>query len=238
MPTWFLSDVHLSDSRPKLCARFFQLLEKALEHPPQAIYFLGDIFEYWLGPDLRPDFWARLTLLCDQLHQKNILLFFLPGNRDFLLDEKSAQILHWQLLPDIHAIEVEGRKLLLMHGDLLCTQDTLYQAYRKIAHHPFVKRLFLKLPIRYRLSIVQKLRNQPKRSSYKIDKTIVNASNALPYLRKHEASILIHGHVHYPATHLYSDNHHSYQHWIMPDWRDHEGHYLVLNHNHLSLNYL
>jgi UDP-2,3-diacylglucosamine hydrolase len=122
-----------------------------------------------------------------------------------------------------------------MHGDLLCTEDTLYQIYRKIAHNPFIKAVFLKLPLAYRLSIVQKLRTQPKKS-YKIDKTTVGILNALPYLKKYDASILIHGHVHYAATHIYSDKDHSYQHWIMPDWREHEGNYLVFSDNQPSLN--
>lgn len=233
MTIWFVSDIHLSDRRPKMLSLFMQFLQRAMrDDRPTAIYFLGDIFEYWLGADCRPDFWPELVKICKKLHEHQIQLFFLPGNRDFLLDIESLKMLHWTLLPDIALIEQDGKRILLMHGDLLCQKDTAYQAYRKVAHHPWIKALFLALPLGYRRGIIQKLRNRPPQQPYlDIEKTTVGYLEALPYLKQYNTSVLIHGHVHYPATHLY-DNH--YQHWIMPDWREQEGNCLILENGHFS----
>lgn len=237
MTIWFISDVHLSDKRPRLLLRFISLLKTALDAPVTQIYFLGDIFEYWLGDDVRPDFWNALMSVCEQLHQHPIDLFFLSGNRDFLFDEKSAKMLHWTILPDIYTIETSNRRILLMHGDLLCTQDQLYQWYRAIAHHPIIKYIFLKLPVSRRLSIIQKLRN-PKKGSYNLNKTMIDFDRALHFLQEQDASILIHGHVHHAATHAHSTKQRSHQQWIMPDWRDGEGSYLQFDGTQFSLNHV
>ncbi len=213
---WFVSDVHLSDSKPRMTQRFFSFLYSALESDVSAIYLLGDIFEYWLGQDILPDFFSKLQVICDMLHQKNIALYFLPGNRDFLLEPEIAQKLHWQLLPDYHTFTHQHRTFLLTHGDLLCESEWLYQLYRTFSHFSWVKKRFLALPVAWRQKIAQQLR---KLSTHRSDvfKPVITQETAVRYLKQYGADVLIHGHVHYSAVHIHKN---TFLHFILPDWRE------------------
>ena len=235
---YFISDVHLSDQRPRLNALFFHTLEKCLNERISAIYFLGDIFEYWLGPDLLPSFWPTLIEHCQALHAHGIKMFFVPGNRDFLFASAEANLLHWQILSDPYCFEHQGQKILLTHGDSLLGHDKAYTRYRAFSHQSWVKRLFLALPLRIRQSIAQSLRKASKTqylknpSQYR-EKADISKNEAKKLIQEYKADILIHGHVHYHAVHQYHAP--LAQHWILADWSDTEGSILVLENQQLYL---
>jgi UDP-2,3-diacylglucosamine hydrolase len=225
---WFVSDVHLSDSKPRMTRLFFHFLRSALTKDVAAIYLLGDIFEYWLGQDMLPDFFSELQAVCENLHQHGIALYFLPGNRDFLLDPEAAKQLHWQLLPDCYTIFHQHRTILVTHGDLLCESEWLYQLYRTFSHLSWVKKGFLVLPVVWR----QKIAGQLRKLSYNrssVFKPAITQDTALRYLKQYGANVLIHGHVHYPAAHAYEDWTPACAgvttHFILSDWRESEGNY-------------
>lgn len=228
---YIISDVHLSDDRPALCDLFYAMLEKALAEKVKQLIFIGDIFEYCLGADLLPAYWARLRQHTQKLHDNGIKMFFMPGNRDFLFAPASAEQLHWQIIPDPYSFTWQNQKILLAHGDSLLGFDPNYLRYRSLVRNPWVQRFFLALPVVIRQKIAQWLRKSSKRQFLQNPRVYAQKADIQPELAKaliqqHEAHILIHGHVHYRAHHRYSEL--KAEHWIIPDWKEHEGWILKL----------
>ena len=193
----FISDIHLHEQKPELTSLYLKFLEeKAIS--AQALFILGDLFDVWLGDDIATPFDHDIAAALKHLKQNGTPVYFMPGNRDFLLSKSYCEAAGLTLLTDPYLITFGDKTILLTHGDLLCTDDKMYQFYRTIAQHPIIKYFFSKFSKSYRSRIAQKLRQNSRRYQKqqpiaKLDATDLGVSRML---KKTVAQALIHGHVH------------------------------------------
>ena len=216
MATYFLADIHLAENRPEITAAFLATLA-ALARDADAIYLLGDLYDYWLGDDLATPYQQRIAAALAALPCP---LYYQHGNRDFLLGTAYAQTAHLRILPERHTLTLGGRTVLLEHGDLLCSDDRGYQRLRRILRCRPLQWLYYRLPRALRRRIAEKLRAQSKtrtrRKSTRITDT--NPAAIRTALQNARASILIHGHTHRPAVHRLDNGDTVY---VLGDWRPH-----------------
>jgi UDP-2,3-diacylglucosamine hydrolase len=226
-PVLFISDLHLSPERPAIVARFSRFLNEEARRAA-ALYILGDLFEYWLGDDDAQDEFNRGLL--DQiaaLAASAVEVSFLHGNRDFLLSEKAVRRANLKLIGDPVERELFGVRTLLMHGDLLCTDDVRYQRYRARVRRPPVIRAFLALPRSVRLAIGGSLRRVSE-SEKRVKSAVimdVNQGAVEATLRAHGYPRLIHGHTHRPGRHVHIVDGRACERWVLGDWYE-RGNYL------------
>ena len=216
MATYFLADIHLAENRPEITAAFLATLA-AIARDADAIYLLGDLYDYWLGDDLATPYQQRIAAALAALPCP---LYYQHGNRDFLLGARYAQSARLRILPERHTLTLGGRTVLLEHGDLLCSDDRGYQRLRRILRCRPLQWLYYRLPRALRRRIATKLRAQSqartRRKSTRITDT--NPAAIRTALQNARASILIHGHTHRPAVHRLDDGNTVY---VLGDWRPH-----------------
>jgi UDP-2,3-diacylglucosamine hydrolase len=232
-PTLFISDLHLSPADPATVAAFRDFLA-GTARTAQALYILGDLFEYWLGDDQLDDaFYGDLLREIATLQQANVAVYFMAGNRDFLPGQRFAQTAKLTILPDPSLVTIDGQRLLLAHGDAYCTDDLAYQRYRKLARNRVVQWIWLHLPRRVRNREAEKLRAKSKAMNQQKSMAImdVNEDAIASELQKYTTPVLIHGHTHKPHLHLYPQG----QRWVLPDWHQGQGGYLQHDQQGLQL---
>lgn len=202
MATLFISDLHLDASRPAIVEQFLGFLRTAAAQA-DALYILGDFFEAWIGDDAAADLENTIADALAHLHEQGVPVYFLHGNRDFLLGEAWARRARLTLLPDPSVIEVAGEQVLLMHGDLLCTDDAKYQAFRAHTRTPQWQRDFLARPLAERQAFAAQARMESQRYTRALGETLtdVNGNTVIETLRRLGVRTLIHGHTHRPAQH-------------------------------------
>lgn len=205
MTLLFVSDLHLHPTRPAATACFLKFLAgPALSG--RGLYILGDLFEAWIGDDSDDPHDGSVLQALAAYAATGRELYFLPGNRDFLVGPGFTARSGAALLDDETVITPGGRRLLLMHGDTLCTDDHAYQRYRRVVHSPFVRRGFLALPraVRRRLAGYARSRSTAA-GRYKAAAIMdVNAGAVAAATARHGASVLIHGHTHRPGVHEFT----------------------------------
>ncbi len=207
MATLFIADLHLSTDEPAITAGFLRFLAGDARNA-DALYILGDLFEVWIGDDepnpLHQDIASALRALTDA----GVPCYFIHGNRDFLLGRRFARACGMQLLAEECVLDIDGRRVLIMHGDTLCTDDAGYQAFRARVHNPWIQRAFLMLPLFIRRRIASRMRAHSKaaNSSKSMDIMDVNATAVLQAFTRHRVQWLIHGHTHRPAIHELNAN--------------------------------
>jgi len=234
--TYFVADLHLTDERPDAAGRFFRFLESEVEGA-DALYILGDLFEAWVGDDheehVARDTARRLKLLANA----GTNIYFMHGNRDFMLAQRYAASSGMHLLSDPTAIELYGVTTLLMHGDTLCTDDTTYQTFRRRVRRPWVLTLlrWLPLSLRHRMAHQARTRSESAKSGKATEIMDVNSAEVIRVLRVNQASRLIHGHTHRPAQHHHEIEGRRYERWVLPDWYTRWG-YVVCDATGCSLN--
>jgi UDP-2,3-diacylglucosamine hydrolase len=212
----FISDLHLSEDRPAANERFFGFLEETAASA-DALYVLGDLFEYWIGDDdLAHPFNAVVAGFFRRLTQGGTKLYLMHGNRDFLVGEAFCAATGAVLLPD--PTVVEGS--LLMHGDTLCTDDLDYQNWRRTARSREWQGEFLAKPVEERRAAVRGLREKSKEVIQAKPAEImdVNPEAVREALRRHGVSRLIHGHTHRPGRHRLEVDGRRCERWVLPDW--------------------
>ncbi|MEO5622510.1 MAG: UDP-2,3-diacylglucosamine diphosphatase, partial [Dokdonella sp.] len=202
MTTLFISDLHLDASRPHITRLFVNFVRDEASQA-NALYILGDLFEAWIGDDAADETADRVAAALAELHEHGVPCFFMHGNRDFLLGDDYARRARMTLLPDPCVIDIEGERLLLMHGDTLCIDDAPYQAFRAQAHSPTWQRAFLAQPIAQRQAFAEHARAESTRYTRSVADAItdVNADAVHAALRENKVWRLIHGHTHRPALH-------------------------------------
>lgn len=228
----FISDIHLSDQRPDLSQAFFRYLT-SLPKDTEALYLLGDIFDAYIGDDDDAELLSRVKQALSEVSQQGIKLYFMHGNRDFLVGDAFCQDSGCELLTDPSLIHYQGKDYLLMHGDSLCTDDLDYQAFRAQIQNPDSKAFLLAKPLAERRAIAKQLRDSSKSmSSNKAEDIMdVNAQAVLDALKQHQSNILIHGHTHRPAVHQLNDKQ---QRIVLGDW-DKQAWELVINSHGFQL---
>ena len=216
MRSLYISDLHLSEERPEANERFFRFVEGDAAGA-DALYVLGDLFEYWIGDDdLESPFNAIVVGFFRRLSGAGTRVYFMHGNRDFLVGSRFAEATGATLLPDPSVVD----GVLLMHGDTLCTDDTDYQNWRRTARDPGWQRGFLAKPVAERRATVEGLRDKSKAVIQAKPAEImdVNEDAVRRALREHGVTRLVHGHTHRPGVHRIDVDGRHYERWVLPDW--------------------
>ena len=165
----------------------------------EALYILGDLFEFWIGDDENSPLQQQIAAALAALRQRGTAIFYIHGNRDFMIGKAFARAANLVLLPAEYVLTLEGRRTLLLHGDQLCTLDEKYQRFRRITSWRWLRWIFLRLPLSERMKIAGKMRQGKKGKSLMLMDVTAEAVEQL--MRHHQASLMIHGHTHKPARH-------------------------------------
>ncbi|MEM7468540.1 MAG: UDP-2,3-diacylglucosamine diphosphatase [Pseudomonadota bacterium] len=222
MLTVFVSDLHLSQERPEQVKLFFELL--AAMPTESQLYVLGDLFEIWLGDD--DDTPPNLEIVEKLAAYANRCkgLYVMRGNRDFLYGDEFIAKTGAVLLEDYATVMLSNLQVLLTHGDLLCTKDVKYQAFRQFVRDENNQREFLSHPLAQRRLIAQQTQTGTKASMLEKDDFImdVEQSTVESVMQAHQVTTLIHGHTHRPADHEFSIDGLIYSRRVLGDWYDAE----------------
>ena len=224
--TLFVSDLHLDESRPRIVAQFEKFLEAAAPGA-DALYILGDLFEYWVGDDgLSLPFPARVAASLKAATAR-LPVHFMHGNRDFMVARRFARETGVALLADPVEIDLYGTPTLLMHGDTLCTDDLAYQAFRAQVRNPAWQQAALARTLPERLAMAQDLRERSEGAKQGKPMSImdVSAEAVDRAFSGSGARLLIHGHTHRPARHVHRLQGAERIRWVLGDWYD-RGNYL------------
>lgn len=217
--TYFIADLHLSADRPDInqCLKTF-LADEAVH--ADALYVLGDLFEAWIGDDDINPFTTEIADAFNALANKGVPVYFIHGNRDFLIRNEFAQRAGFELLPERKVIELYGTPTLIMHGDELCTRDIAYQKFRKKARGWWWPRLMLLLPLSKRRAIAENGRKASKanKSNLKLDIMDVTPEEVTIAMQHAGVNRLIHGHTHRPAVHNIKLDGQDAQRIVLGDW--------------------
>lgn len=229
----FISDLHLHESRPATAGALFNYLDN-LPEDTEALYLLGDIFDAWVGDDDDLPFHQDIKQKLKTVSERGVPLFFMHGNRDFLIGKGFEMQTGCMLIPDPHVIEHAGQQYLLMHGDSLCTDDTEYQAFREQIRNPDMQAMLLAKPLKERREIARQLRmNSAAANSNKAEDIMdVNNEAVDAVMKAYQSDILIHGHTHRPAIHKLGN---SRRRIVLGDW-DAKGWELVIDNGNTMLN--
>ncbi|MGP1717273.1 MAG: UDP-2,3-diacylglucosamine diphosphatase [Methylophilus sp.] len=227
MTTWIISDLHLCAQRPAVTQAFLHWLATDVAHA-EALYILGDFFEVWVGDDVLDDavHGAEFQPVVDALRRlsdSGVKLYFMHGNRDFLIGERFAQACDMQLLADPALIQPGEKRIVLSHGDALCTDDLAYQQFRTQVRSSQWQQAFLAQPLAARIAFAEQARSQStqNKAMQPVDIMDVNPSAVVQLLREYDyPKVLLHGHTHRPDVHALSVDGHACERWVLGDWHD------------------
>lgn len=225
-----ISDLHLSRNRPATIDLFLRFLKEQASDADQ-LYILGDLFDAWIGDD---DITPPLPTLIDALHSLSSAgckLAVMHGNRDFLLGEGFANATGCQLLPDPTTVDLNGTPTLLMHGDLLCSDDKEYLQARKLLRSDAFIADFLSKSIEERIQLAAEYRQRSGEvvSLKPADIMDINQQTVEHYMREHGVRQLIHGHTHRPALHQFELDKKQAKRYVLEDWHETAGSYIRIN---------
>jgi UDP-2,3-diacylglucosamine hydrolase len=218
--TLFISDLHLSAEHTHSMAAFQRFIT-TLAPQAEALYILGDLFEYWAGDDDSSDpFHAEVIGALQGLAAHGVRIYLMHGNRDLLMGDALAQACRAKLLPDPILLDLYGTPTLLSHGDKLCTDDVEYQKFRAYVHSAEFQENFLAQPLAARKIYIEQLRQQSTVAKQSKDSAImdVNDDAVAALLREYDYPRLIHGHTHRPKRHEHIVDGRSCERWVLGDW--------------------
>lgn len=223
--TYFISDLHLIPSRSHLTILLLNFIDDIADRA-EALYILGDLFEFWIGDDIiqKPAGQPYLPIIekLKMLSSSGVKLYFQQGNRDFLAQRKFAMATGAELLPDQKVIDLYGIPTLLMHGDTLCTDDIAYQRMRRIFRNKIIQKIYLSLSPKRRSRIAGNTRKviknkAPKKAANIVD---VNQLEVEKIMREARVLQLIHGHTHRPKVHEFKLDGQPAKRIVLSDWTD------------------
>lgn len=218
--TLFISDLHLSESEPHITQLFLNFTRN-IATKAEALYILGDLFEYWAGDDDRNTaFHQQIIGAMRELGQRGTPVFIMHGNRDFLMDGQLAQECNATLLPDPTLINLYDTPYLLTHGDALCTDDVQYQAFRNQVRTSEWRNNFLAQSLAQRKAQIEQLRkmSEVQKQTKAMDIMDVNLDSVAELFRSHNFPRMIHGHTHRQKHHLHQVDSKSCERWVLGDW--------------------
>jgi UDP-2,3-diacylglucosamine hydrolase len=220
MATLFIADLHLDPGRPQITALFERYLADEEVRHAEALYILGDLVEAWIGDDDDAELPARIAAATRAVREAGVPVYFMVGNRDFLLGQAFAERAGLTLLDDGTVHDIHGRRTLLMHGDVLCTDDVAYQAVRKQVRTPEWRAQILAMPLQARRAFAAKAREDSKAHTGSTMESImdVNAGAVAEAMRKAGVTRLVHGHTHRPAVHDFQLDGAPAQRIVLGDW--------------------
>lgn len=217
----FVSDLHLCATRPHTTWLFLEFLSNNAPES-EALYILGDLFEYWAGDDDVDDLHhGPVIKALRTLSEHGTDIRIMHGNRDFLMGETFAQACGAELLPDPFLLDVHGHRVLLTHGDLMCADDVAYQKFRSQVRNPRWQQDFLALPLAQRKAQIAALRvrSEQEKSHKDTSSMDVNADAVAEMVRTHDyPEMLIHGHTHRPGRHQLEVGGKKCERIVLADW--------------------
>lgn len=242
MTTLFISDLHLDASRPEVTELFGRFLREEARGA-DALYILGDLFEAWVGDDDSSEVGAYVAAHLREVADAGVPVYFIRGNRDFLVGDEYAQRAGFRILPDPAVVVLYGKPTLLMHGDLLCTDDVAYQQFRAQTRNPAWQAQFLAQPLAARLAFAAQARaaSMARQKEMKGDdraqfETITDVTPATveATFARYGIGTLIHGHTHRPAIHDLDVGGRACQRIVLGDWYE-QGSVLRVDENSADL---
>lgn len=226
-----ISDLHLEEERPDISRAFLHFLATRARQA-EALYILGDFFEVWIGDDAISPFQRTIAQALRQLGDNGTRIYLMHGNRDFLLGKAFCREAGCTLLGDPHEVQLAGEKVLLMHGDSLCTLDVGYMRMRRWLRNPLSLFILRHLPLATRRRLARKLRNESRAQTRLKASDIVDVTPAevRRVMAAHGVRTLIHGHTHRPATHELQIDGQAARRIVLGDW-DKQGWALQIDEN-------
>lgn len=226
-----ISDLHLEEERPDISRAFLHFLDTRARQA-EALYILGDFFEVWIGDDAISPFQRTIAQALRQLGDNGTRIYLMHGNRDFLLGKAFCREAGCTLLGDPHEVQLAGEKVLLMHGDSLCTLDVGYMRMRRWLRNPLSLFILRHLPLATRRRLARKLRNESRAQTRLKASDIVDVTPAevRRVMAAHGVRTLIHGHTHRPATHELQIDGQAARRIVLGDW-DKQGWALQIDEN-------
>jgi UDP-2,3-diacylglucosamine hydrolase len=224
MHTLLISDLHLATERPQITVQFLGFIQEVAPQA-QALYILGDLFEYWAGDDDDDALGVQVAAALKALAGGGTRVLLMHGNRDLLMGRTLAERCGAMLIGDPLAVDLHGTPTLLTHGDALCTGDAAYQRFRAYARDPANQAKFLAQPLSDRHKQMRGMRAQSEASKQQKAESIMDVTPAAveELLRRHGYPRLIHGHTHRPARHLHIVDGRSCERWVLNDWYERGG---------------
>jgi len=217
--TYFIADLHLCENRPDISACFFRFLENDAINA-EKLYILGDLFEAWVGDDDDSPYLETVAQALSKLSRSGTQIYYIHGNRDFLLGKRYAKQANMQLLPEVDTINLYGQHVVIMHGDTLCTRDVNYQAFRKKSRSWWWQAAVKSLPLFVRKKMAANYRQKSAAATSMKSQEIMDVTpdEVINCLELYHSQLLIHGHTHRPAVHNISANGSSAQRIVLGDW--------------------
>lgn len=202
MTTLFISDLHLESSKPEIGRQFLEFLEGEASEA-DALYILGDLFESWVGDDDPNPHYAVMKSGLRRLVDTGVPVFFMHGNRDFMIGAEFAEETGVTILDDPEIIELHGEKVMLSHGDALCIDDKQYQQLRLMTRNPEWQAMMRAKSLTERLVFAENARRQSQEYNDSVGEDImdVNQDAVVGTFRNRDIDVLLHGHTHRPAVH-------------------------------------
>lgn len=217
--TYFIADLHLAQNRPDITACFLQFLKHDAVQA-QTLYILGDLFEAWIGDDDDSDFVATIAKALLTLSNTGTKIYYIHGNRDFLLGKIYARKAGLILLPEVDLIDLYGQRVVVMHGDTLCTRDVAYQAFRKKSRSWWWQAIIKNLPLFVRKKMAADYRKKSAAATANKSQAIMDVTpeEVVDCLEQYQSQLLIHGHTHRPDIHQFEVNGKEAKRIVLGDW--------------------
>ncbi len=219
MTTLFISDLHLEAERPEIGDQFIRFLQTDATEA-EALYILGDLFEAWVGDDDPNAHYAIIKLAIRKLTDSGIPVYFMHGNRDFMIGRRFANETGVKILKDPYPVKMYGQKALLSHGDAMCTDDVQYQRVRLMTRDPDWQQSMLAKPLKERLRIAQEARRQSLEQKLNLSMDImdVNQGAVMRAINEYGVDVLLHGHTHRPDVHTVDLGNRKAKRVVLGDW--------------------
>ncbi len=235
MATLFISDLHLdkAPSHHGVSRLFFQFLTEVAPKA-DALYILGDLFEVWIGDDTQDIYHHKVINALKALTEKGLPIYIMHGNRDFLIGSRFCEQTSCQLLKDPSSVSLYGKKILLMHGDSLCTKDSKYQAFRKKVRSPRFAHYFLMIPFWIRRLLANRMRKRSQQYSQAKPSVLmdVHKPSVDEAMLHFQVDTLIHGHIHHKQEHHFNLQDKPSHRYVLNDWHHERGNVLIYTAKH------
>ena len=219
MATLFISDLHLEADRPDIGKQFLHFLQTDASEADD-LYILGDLFEAWVGDDDPNTHYFTIKRAIRKLVDSGIPVYFMHGNRDFMIGKGFANETGVQILEDPYKVTMYGQKILLSHGDILCTDDVRYQRVRQMVRNPEWQAQMRAKPLKERLRISKEARRQSLEQTINMSLDImdVNQDEVKRVIQKYNVDVLLHGHTHRPGIHDVQVGNRKAKRIVLGDW--------------------
>jgi len=232
---YFISDIHLDPNNSKVTKKFIEFMNSKGSDMKE-LYILGDLFEFWIDDkyDIKQNNLIISTL--KKISENGTKIFLMHGNRDFLVGKKFTKITNIQILPENYILNLNETKILITHGDLLCTDDVDYQKFRRFIRNKLTLKIFNSLSNKIKIKIASYLRKKSKKITSQKPENImdVNEEEVLNFYERFGTDIIIHGHTHRKSIHKTRNNGTNYTRYVLGDWHNSPS-YIIFKNNKISL---